>query len=174
MEVAGQMPEGSFLDQLVAAFLMLLAIVVLVRRGKEVKSVLKASWPIVLYFSFCLISLVWSDFPVWGFKRWIRALGDLVMVLVVATDAHPVAALKRLITRLGFVLLPVSVLWIRYYPSLGQGWDEYGLRSFNGVASNKNVLGNLVYLVAVGALWQILAFLRDKENPDRRRHLLAQ
>src|SRR5262249_696205 len=121
-----------------------------------------------------LISLVWSDFPVWGFKRWIRALGDLVMVLVVATDAHPVAALKRLITRLGFVLLPVSVLWIRYYPSLGQGWDEYGLRSFNGVASNKNVLGNLVYLVAVGALWQILAFLRDKENPDRRRHLLAQ
>src|SRR5215813_7833856 len=49
MEVAGQMPEGSFLDQLVAAFLMLLAIVVLVRRGKEVKSVLKASWPIVLY-----------------------------------------------------------------------------------------------------------------------------
>jgi O-antigen ligase len=174
MEVAGQIPESSLLDQLIAAFLMLLAVIVLVRRGKEVTSLLKASWPITLYFSFCLISLAWSDFPAWGFKRWVRALGDLVMVLIIATDAQPIAALKRLIMRLGFVLLPVSVLWIRYYPSLGQGWDEYGFRTFQGVTSNKNALGNLVYLVGLGALWQILTFVRDKENPDRRRHLLAQ
>jgi O-antigen ligase len=174
MEVAGQIPQTSLLDQLIAAFLMLLAVIVLVQRGKEVTSLLKASWPITLYFSLCLVSLVWSDFPGWGFKRWARALGDLMMVLVVATDAQPIAALKRLITRLGFVLLPVSVLWIRYYPSLGQGWDAFGFQTALGVATNKNVLGNLVYLVGLGALWQILTFVHDKEKPDRTRHLLAQ
>jgi O-antigen ligase len=173
-EIAGQIPESSPLDQLIAASLMLLAVIVLVRRGREVTSLLKAGWPITLYFAFCLLSLVWSDFPAWGFKRWVRALGDLAMVLIIATDAQPIAALKRLIIRLGFVLLPVSVLLIRYYPSLGLGWDEYGFRTFQGVTSNKNALGNLVYVVGLGALWQFLAFVRAKENPDRRRHLLAQ
>jgi O-antigen ligase len=174
-EIAGQLPEGSLLDQLIAAFLILLGVIVLVRRGTEVTSLLKASWPISLYFAFCLLSLVWSDFPAWGFKRWIRALGDLVMVLVIATDAQPITALKRLIMRVGFVLLPVSVLWIKYYPYLGQAWDAFGYdHVWVGVTSNKNVLGNLVYLVGLAALWQILALVRDKENPDRRRHLIAQ
>jgi O-antigen ligase len=95
------------------------------------------------------------------------------MVLVIATDAQPVAALKRFFTRVGFVLLPLSVLFIKYYPSLGQGWDEYGFRNFQGVTTNKNVLGNLVYLVGLGALWQILTLVRDKDSPDRKRHLLA-
>src|SRR6266481_2682852 len=49
--------------QLLAGSLMFLGLVVLMLRRKEVASTLKASWPIVLYFSFCLISLVWSDFP---------------------------------------------------------------------------------------------------------------
>ncbi len=142
-EVAGQLPATSLLDQLVAATLMLLGAIVLIRRGRDVTSLLKANWPIVLYFSFCLVSLVWSDFPGWGFKRWVRALGDLIMVLIVATEAQPTAALRRLFSRVGFVLLPASVLLIKYYPGLGQGWDTWGLRTFTGVTTNKNVLGNL-------------------------------
>lgn len=170
-----QLPESSVPDQLLAGSLMLLGLVVLIRRTKEVTSLLKASWPITLYFSFCLISVVWSDFPLWGLKRWVRALSDLIMVLIVFTDPQPIAAFKRLFSRVGFVLLPVSVLLIRYYPHLGSGWDPWGgTRMFVGVTPNKNVLGNLVYLVGLGALWQILSIVRDKEQPDRGRHLLAQ
>jgi len=172
-EIAGQIPDSSPLDQAVASLLMLLELIALFRRGKTVTNVLKASWPIALYFIFSVISLVWSDFPGWGLKRWVRALGDLIMVLVIVTDAQPVAALKRFFTRVGFVLLPLSVLFIKYYPAIGQGWDEYGFRSFQGVTTNKNVLGDLVYLIGLGALWQILTFVRDKDNPDRKRHLLA-
>ena len=172
-EIAGQIPDASPLDQAVASLLILVGAIVLLRRGKSVTNLLKTSWPILFYFSFCLVSLVWSDFPAWGFKRWTRGLGDLIMVLVIATDAQPVAALKRFFTRVGFVLLPLSVLFIKYYPSLGQGWDEYGFRNFQGVTTNKNVLGNLVYLVGLGALWQILTLVRDKDSPDRKRHLLA-
>jgi exopolysaccharide production protein ExoQ len=174
MEIPGQLPESSSLDQFIAGSLMLLAAIVLIRRGRDVTNLLKANWPIILYFSFCLISLLWSDFPAWGFKRWARALGDLVMVLIVATDAQPIAALRRLFSRVGFVLLPASVLLIRYYPELGQGFDEFGLRTFIGVTTNKNVLGNLVYLIELGALWQIFSLVRDREQPNRTRRLLAQ
>ena len=173
-EIPGQPPATSLLDQLVAATLMLLGAIVLIRRGREVTRLLKANWPIMLYFSFCLVSLVWSDFPEWGFKRWVRALGDLIMVLIVATDAQPTAALRRLFSRIGFVLLPASVLLIRYYPELGQSYDAYGLRAFNGVSSSKNVLGDLVFVLALGALWQALSLVRDREQPDRARRLLAQ
>jgi exopolysaccharide production protein ExoQ len=174
-EIPGQLPEASLPDQLLAGSLMLLGLVVLILRRKEVASLLKAIWPIALYFSFCLFSLLWSDFPTWGFKRWARALGDLVMVLIVATDAHPSVAFRRLVSRIGFVLLPVSVLLIRYYPAIGTAWDPWGEgQTFVGVTTNKNVLGNLAYLIGLGALWQVLSLIRDKEQPNRRRHLLAQ
>lgn len=173
-EIPGQIPASSLLDQLFASTLMLLGVIVLIRRRRLVKDLLKASWPIALYFSFCLLSLLWSDFSDWGFKRWVRALGDLIMVLIVATDAQPTAALRSLFSRVGLVLLPASVLLIRYYPGLGQGFDEFGNRTFTGVTTNKNSLGNLVYLVALGALWQILSLVRDRGQPNRARRLLAQ
>jgi len=173
-EIPGQIPESSPLDQIFASTLMLLGAIVLIRRNRLVMRVLKASWPIVLYFSFCLISLLWSDYPVWGFKRWVRALGDLIMVLIVATDAQPIAALRRLFSRVGFVLLPASVLLINYYPVLGQGFDAFGTRQYTGVTTSKNVLGNLVFLISLGALWQALSLVRDREEPHRARRLLAQ
>ena len=174
-DIPGQLPQSSVPDQLLASSLMFLGLVVLILRSKEVTSLLKANWPIVLYFSFCLVSLVWSDFPLWGLKRWVRALGDLIMVLIVFTDPQPIAAFRRLLSRVGFVLLPASVLLIRYYPGLGSGWDAWGqAQQFVGVTTNKNVLGNLVYLIGLGALWRILSLVRDKEQPNRGHRLLAQ
>jgi exopolysaccharide production protein ExoQ len=173
-EIAGQLPETSLLDQFLAGTLMILGTIVLIRRRIDVKRLLKASWPIVLYYCFCLVSLLWSDFPVWGFKRWVRGLGDLVMVLIVATDAQPTAALRRLLSRVGFVLLPASVLLIKYYPELGQAYDVWGDRVYTGVTTNKNVLGSLVFAVALGAMWQVLSLVRNRKEPNRARRLLAQ
>ena len=81
---------------------------------------LRKNVSILLYFSFCAVSLVWSDFPFIAFKRWIKALGDVEMVLVILTEFGPLGALKRLLTRLGFLLFPLSILFIRYYPDIGR------------------------------------------------------
>lgn len=174
-EIPGQIPEGSLSDQLLAGSLMFLGLVVIILRRKEVRTLFKASWPIVLYFSFCLLSLLWSDFPAWGFKRWIRSLGDLMMILIIATEVQPARALRRVFSRVGFVLLPASVLLIRYYPELGTAWDPWGQMQENiGVSTNKNVLGDLAFLIGLGALWQILTLLSEKAQPNRGRRLLAQ
>ncbi len=174
VEIAGQIPESSPLDQLFAATLILLGAIVLIRRGRLVRGLLKASWPIVLYFFFALVSLLWSDFPGWGFKRWVRGLGDVIMVLVFATDPQPVMAFRRIFSLLGFVLLPASVLLIRYYPALGQGFDIWGHQQFVGVTTSKNVLGDLAFLMGLGALWQTLSLVRDRNHSNRSRRLLAQ
>jgi O-antigen ligase len=96
------------------------------------------------------------------------------MVLVVATDPQPIEAFRRLFSRIGFVLLPASVLLIKYYPGLGQGFDEFGNRTYIGVTTNKNILGNLAFIMVLAALWQTLSLLRNRKAPNRTRRLLAQ
>jgi exopolysaccharide production protein ExoQ len=172
--VAGQAPPQSLLDQAIAAALMITGAIVVYRRRKEAAAVLRGSWPIVLYFFFALVSLSWSDHSAWGLKRWVRALGDVIMVLIVVTDARPAEALRRLISRVGFVLLPASVLLIKYYPYIGRGFDAWGEVVNTGVTTNKNELGVLAYVITLGALWQVLRLLRHKDFPNRRRHLLAR
>ena len=172
---AEELMDGSPIDALVFQLLIAGGLAVLVRRGPRSLSVMKANWPIVLYFSYCLLSVLWSDFPGVSFKRWIKATGDVVMALVVVTDARPIAALQRLFSRVGFVLLPVSAVLIKYYPLLGRGYNQWtGEQANNGVTTDKNLLGVSTYILALGAFWQVLRLWRNSSLPNRSRQLLAQ
>ena len=168
--------EGSPVDRLFFAALLVAAICVLAHRGRRIFPFLNANLPIVIYFLFCLVSILWSDFPGVAFKRWTRSLGDLVMILIVVTDEQPVAALRRLFSRTGFILIPASLLFIKYYPSLGRGYDAWsGGQSNFGVTLNKNILGVITFVLLLGVVWRVLALLRSEEMPSHRgRHLLAQ
>ena len=106
--------EGSPLDRLILGGLLAAGLIVLVSRGTKVVTVLRANGPILLFFFYCAISIFWSDYPDVAFRRWIKALDDPVMVLIVLTDIDPSAAVKRLLARTGFLLVPLSVLLITY------------------------------------------------------------
>ena len=173
-EVAGQLPTSSLLDQFVAGMLMLFGIIVLTRRQRSVVALMRAGWPVALYFSFAVFSLVWSDFPGWGFKRWVRALGELSMVLIIVTDPQPIAALRRFLSRVGFILIPTSILLIKYFPNVGQGYDIWGLQMNVGVTTNKNTLGVVAFVVGLGTLWQVLSHLIDRKQTNSARPLFAQ
>jgi O-antigen ligase len=165
--------DGSPMDAAVFEALILAGIVVLFQRKKKTIALLKASGPVALYFVYCLASVTWSPFPEPAFKRWIKAIGDLVMVLVLVTDPQPTTALRRLFSRLGFVLFPASILLIRY-TDLGRAYDVDGTPMNTGVTTNKNSLGLIVYLVSLGALWSVWVLLKDKKAPNRTRRLVAQ
>src|SRR5947207_13856474 len=82
----GNYEDGSPLDRTVLTFLLILGLVVLSKRVSPVKALLRANLPIILFFAYCLVSTVWSDFPFVTFKRWIRGAADVVMVLIIITD----------------------------------------------------------------------------------------
>lgn len=171
---AVQLVEGSPIDGAVFGVLLAAGIIVLISRRRPMSACLKASWPVIVYFAYCLLSIMWSDYPGVAFKRWIKAIGDLVIVLIVVTDAEPVAALKRLFSRVGFVLFPISVLLIRYYGDLGRGYDPDGRPMNTGVTTNKNTLGVITLVISLGALWSFLNLLRTKGQVNRAQHLLAR
>jgi len=165
----------SPVDRFVYLVLLVAGLIVLVRRGGKAIGVLQANWPILSYGAFCLVSVVWSDFPGVALKRWIKATGDLVMVLIITTDADRKGALKRVLSRVGFILLPTSVLFIKYFPNLGRGFSPWDGTPWNtGVTTNKNLLGVIVLVLALGTLWRVLTLVRSKGQRNRGRHLLAQ
>jgi O-antigen ligase len=173
-EVLLEQLESPF-DRAVYSVLLVLGLIILIRRGGKVAAVLSTNAPILTYFAYCLLSAVWSDFPEIAFKRWVKCLGDLTMVLIIATDADPKAALKRVFSRVGFILLPASVLLIKYYPNLGRGFSPWDGTPWNtGVTTNKNTLGVIVLVLSIGTLWSVLTLLNSKTQANRWRHLLAQ
>ena len=170
-----QQIEGSPTERLIFTLFIAVGLVVLIRRGRRATSLLVSNWPILLYFAYCLLSVAWSDFPEVALKRWIKSTCDIVVALVILTDVHPIAALQRLFSRVGFVLLPASILLIRYYPNLGRSYDSWTGEPFNtGVTTNKNSLGLLAYLFGLGTVWVVLRLWKDKDAPNRTRRLIAQ
>lgn len=170
--VADQQLDGSPTDAIVFMALLFAGIVVLLRRRGKTGVILAASVPILLYFSYSLLSLSWSAYPFIGFKRWIKDIGDLVMALLVVTEAHPIEAARRLVSRVSFVLLPASFLLIRY-SALGRSYDPDGNAMLTGATTNKNSLGLITFVMAIGLLWSMGLLLREAA-PNRGRRLLAQ
>src|SRR5260370_8102374 len=105
--------EGSPLDGAVFAFLLVAGFIVLAARSQSVGPLFRRMGPILLFFSYCAISVLWSAYPFGTFKHWIKGIGDLAMVLIVLTDPEPAPALKRLLSRVGFCFLPLPILFIK-------------------------------------------------------------
>jgi exopolysaccharide production protein ExoQ len=166
--------DGSPLDRLVYELLLAAALVILIRRGKRPVTLLSANWLILIYFTYCLVSVSWAYFPDVAFKRWIKGISDIAMVLVILTDPQPIAAIRRLISRVGFILLPTSVLLIKYYSGVGRFYSIDGDQANTGVTTNKNSLGLIVLVISLGALWNVHSLLFHKDEPNRGRRLVAQ
>jgi exopolysaccharide production protein ExoQ len=158
--------EGSPFDRNVFAALILAALIVLISRARKVGRLLRTNGPILLFLLYCGLSVFWSDLPDVAFKRWIRVVGDIAMVLVVLTDSSPSAAVKGLLARTGFVIIPSSIL-----SDIGRG--VIGREYHFGLTTNKNLFGLISMILGIGAVWSFLGISQGRESKGRTRRLLA-
>lgn len=146
--------KGSPIDR---AFLLLLegmGFVVLLSRKIDWWNFLKRNKILVLLYLYMGLSVLWSDFTGVSFKRWIRTIGDLMMVLVVITDQSFPKSVERLLRVWGYILVPLSVIFIKYYRDLGVAYDRSGaMEMWIGVTSHKNSLGQLACMSAMFFCW---------------------
>jgi O-antigen ligase len=165
--------EGSPVDRAVLAFVEVLALIVVISRWRRASPILRRNWAIALFFLYAAASISWSDFPVVTFKHWIKGLGDVMVVLIVLTEENVAGAVTRVFTRLGFVLLPLSILFIKYYPQLGRRLTNSWTLEPVGVCDQKNSLGELCSICGLVLLWRFRCAYHDREDPNRRQRLLA-
>jgi O-antigen ligase len=161
--------DGSPVDRVFYLILLSAGIVVLLTRYKRLSEILRRNLPILLFFGYCALSIFWSDYPEVSFKRWTKAIADLVMILVVLTEVNQLAAIKRLLAWTAFILVPLSILFIKYYPDLGRGYLPWVWTPVNvGVTTNKNTLGMVTMILGFGSLWRFLQEFTLNKGKRRR------
>jgi O-antigen ligase len=161
--------EGSPIDATVTFALIAAGLYVLHQRRVNLSKVIRNNQWLTIFLLYCLISIVWSDFPFVAFKRWIKVLGHPIMALVVLTEPDPAEALVRLMKRCAYVIVPVSILFIKYFPQWGRGFDSWTGAAVNtGITTNKNALGCILMIVGFFFFWYLLQ-VRTKEKGRYRR-----
>jgi exopolysaccharide production protein ExoQ len=166
--------DGSPIDRYMISALVVVSLIVLIRRGKKVSSLLRSNVPLVLFFLYCVISVIWSDFPLVAFKRWVKDLGDLAVILIIFTDQNVTAAVQRVFARAGFVLVSGSILAIKYFPDVGRAYHPWSWSVYYvGLADGKNGLGCLCLVYGVASVWRLVSVYKGEEGERKAGRLIA-
>jgi exopolysaccharide production protein ExoQ len=148
--------EGSPVDAAAFLSLILLGLAVLARRKVDWVKIFSSNIWLVLYFLFCLSSIAWTDEPFTLLKRWIKDMGNPIMALVILTEPRPYEAVGIVLRRVSFLLLPFSILFVKYFPELGRAYRADGSPMFTGIGHQKNDLGLMCLLAGLYAFWELL------------------
>lgn len=163
------MQEGSPLDALFFMSLIIAGFLVLRRRGVTLASLARENVWLSVFFAYCLISILWSDFPFVATKRWVKTLGHPVMALIILTTPNPYLALRVVIKRCAFMMISLSVLFIKYFPQYGRGFDAWsGAATNSGINLNKNELGYCCMIFGIFFAWNIICARHIEDKKARR------
>jgi exopolysaccharide production protein ExoQ len=149
--------SGSPMDRLLMTLLIVLGLFALGSRAEQAKRILIHNKWMVILFVYIGLSIIWSNFPAISFRRGIRSMGTLVMVLVVLTESNPLEAVRALLRRLYLVHIPLSVITIKYFRNIGVTYNWSGVEEeWTGLTTDKNSLGQVAMCSGAFWLWQIL------------------
>lgn len=167
---AGTLEEGNAFDRSIWLALIVLAAGILLSRSINWGDLLNRNAPLVLFICFGFLSVLWSDYAFVSFKRWFRDLGNYLVVLVTLSDLHPFEAVRTLLRRLFYLLIPLSVILVKYYPEIGRFYNWWnGSAEYVGVTTSKNMLGVACLLSGLFFFWDTVT-----RWPNRRERRTLQ
>lgn len=151
--------EGTAMDRNLLIFLMAAAYIVLARRRIEWgRWVLRNRW-VFIYLVFAAISVLWSDYPAIALKRWFRAVGAILVILIILSEEDPVAAFAAIVRRCAWILVPASIVLFKYYRDVAVVYNTWtGQEYVIGVSTDKNGLGRLCLVAGIFAFWELFVY----------------
>jgi exopolysaccharide production protein ExoQ len=171
---AQALEDGNPLDRIITFSLILLAAGVLISRSFKWSSFFQRNLALVAYISFALMSVLWSDFPFIAIKRWIRDLGNYLVILVVLSDPRPTEAVRMVLRRLGFLLVPLSILLNKYYPLVSKQYDVWtGADYYVGATTSKNMLGVMCLVIGLSFFWDTVTRWPERKQKRAKRIILV-
>jgi len=153
--------EGSPLDRLFYFGMIFLALVILSKRQINWPLLFSENWPIFLFYAYLLVSVLWADSSLVSFKRWFKDFGNIFIALVILTEQNPRQAIRTVFVRCAYVLLPLSVIFVRDFPDMGRRYSRAGGLEITGVTTQKNALGILVLVCGFVLLWDWMERTRE-------------
>lgn len=171
---SGSLEGGNPLDRNVYCLLILLAIGILVSRSFKWGDFFARNLALTVFLAFALLSVTWSDLPYVAFKRWFRDLGNYLVVFIALSDPRPVQAVGTLFRRLGYLLIPLSLLLVKYYPAIGMQYNEWtGSAMYVGPATSKNDLGVICLISGLFFFWDTVQRWGRRRDSRTKRIILV-
>jgi len=171
---AQALEEGNPIDRVVFFVLIFLAVVILMSRSFNWGEFFSRNMALMAFVLFGLVSVLWSDSTLVSFKRWFRDLGPYVVILVVLSEAHPLEAVRTLFRRLCYLLVPLSIVLIKYFPTLGKRYSDWtGAAEFSGVTTGKNLLGVVCLVSVIFFFWDTLTRWPNRKERRTKRIILV-
>ncbi|UFS71084.1 O-antigen ligase family protein [Geomonas sp. RF6] len=172
-QIAASYIEGSPLDRNIFLVLLFGALYTLWKRRLDWKNILLSNRWLLFFFIYCGVSVLWSDFFFVSFKRWVKDLGNLLMILIILGEEDPFGAAKALFGRYICIAVPFSMLLVKYFPGLGRYYNRWTYEpSYCGVTTNKNELGIILVICGI-FLVQDLMEVHDTPKEERERLSVA-
>src|SRR5262249_4881110 len=96
------------------------------------------------------------------------------VVLVVLTDPQPLEAARTVLRRLSYLLIPLSVVLIKYFPEISKQYGAWtGLATYAGATTSKNMLGLACLISGLFFFWDTVTRWKDRKRPRTRQIILV-
>lgn len=169
-----QVAEGSATDRYFLIVMILIGLYMLSKRELSLGDIIRQNKSLAIFFFFCAISALWSDFPFVSIKRYIKSCGSLIMVLCILATPNALAHFRTAVKRVAYILIPLSVLFIKYYPVIGRYYDPFmGYAFSRGVTWSKNSLGNLCFIFGLFFIWNFFHVLKIEDEKERKHEIFV-
>lgn len=132
------------------------SLVITVRRGIKWNRILAANLAILFFYFYFLLSVCWSGDPSGSFKRIVKDFGMIFVIGVIFSEKDPLQAMRAVYIRSAAFLVPLSLVFVRWYPSYGRVYTRGGGMSVTGVTGQKNTLGEVTMLFTLFLVWDYL------------------
>ena len=149
------------INQVVDTLIPFISLLCLLPRRKSLLSLLKQEKCLTLFFIWCLLSILWSDFPFNSFKLWVRLFGSTTVVLALLLNLKSPDEALRYFKAVFALYIPITFLAIAFVPAATQ-WEWPAWR---GIADHKNTLGQISFISTM--VW---AFAICKPSGKKRKY----
>jgi O-antigen ligase len=167
--------SGSPLDRIFVSGLLCLGLLILARRKLDWWLVIKENTWLILLIGYMLVSVLWSDIPFISLKRWVRELTAVIMAFVILTEPEPQQAMESIFRRTVYILIPFSIVLIKYFPQYGIQYDRwFGQVMWVGVTLQKNGLGLLCLISAFFLVWTLIRRWKARDIYANKCQTLAE
>jgi len=170
----GGAPQDQLIDKAIFLGLIAAGLFVLSRRRLDWRATVRNNKWLFVYFLYLGLSVLWSGESFVSLKRWIKDFGNVVMVLVILSEENPDEAIKAFFSRCAYLVVPLSVLVIRYYPQSSRHYDMWTNQPwFVGINTDKNAFGMAVFVCALSLFRTLLEFWERRRRDKARAELIG-
>ncbi len=154
--IGGNGGERNPLDQAFFFAILGFSFFISLSRGVKWGRLFASNIPLMVLYLFFALSVLWSGDPVGSTKRLFKDFGMLFVISVMLSEKNPLDAVRGVYVRCACVLFPLSVLLIKYFPTMARDYSMEGEPLYSGVTTQKNSLGEIVLVFTLFLLWDFL------------------